>query len=100
MTKGRLRDEMPGVAALIDDLRKGFGEAYIDQIIASGMRGNPVFSASENGRTVGTPVRAGVKVVRDEGGKHCIVVQADGTRTKDTGDAARRAPKKGDIEWK
>ncbi len=99
MTKGRLREEMPGVAALIDDLRSAFGTAYIDKIIARGMRGEPVFSASENGRTVGTPVQAGVKVVRDEFGKHCIVVQADGTRTKHAADGARRLAKQGDIEW-
>lgn len=91
---------MPGAAALIDDLRKAFGEEYIDAIIQAGRAGEPVFSISENGMTVGTPVRPGVRVVRDEAGEHCIVVQADGTRTKHTGDAERRAPKKGDIEWK
>jgi hypothetical protein len=100
MAKGRLRDQMPGAAALIDDLRKAFGEKYIDDLIQAGRAGKPVFSISENGITVGTPVEAGVKVVRNEAGRHCVVVQADGSRKEHNIDAARRVAKKGDIEWK
>lgn len=82
MSKGRLREEMPEVAAWVDDLRKAFGEEYINKIIAAGMRGEPVFSASENGHTIGTPVSTGDKVIKDENGNPYILVEADGTRKK------------------
>lgn len=60
MTKGSMREQMPVVAALIDEMRKTFGEANIDKVIRRGMRGEPVFYASENGHEVGTrpPPRA------------------------------------------
>ena len=59
MTKRSLRDEMPITAALIDDFRAVFGTKYINDIIRRGMRGEPVFSASEAGHSIGTPVPPG-----------------------------------------
>lgn len=61
MSKGSLREHMPTIAALIDDLRQAFGKEYIDKIIRAGISGKPVFFASENGYTVGTPVPVGIR---------------------------------------
>ncbi len=49
-----LREEMPIVAAFIDEMREQFGKAEIDAQIRKGMAGLPVFWASENGHEVGT----------------------------------------------
>lgn len=57
--KGSMREQMPVVAAWIDEMRKAFGAAHIDGVIKKGMRGEPVFYASENGYTVGTPIPLG-----------------------------------------
>jgi len=86
MAKGSMREQMPVVTAWIDDMRKAFGEAYINNIIVAGIRGQAVFSASENGHQVGTPVKAGTRVIRDEKGNHTIVVRPDGTSFKHNGD--------------
>lgn len=59
MSEGSLRDVMPQTAALIDGFRSAFGKEYIDKIIRAGMRGEPVFWASENGHTIGTPTPPG-----------------------------------------
>ena len=56
MSKGSLRGEMPTVTSIIDGFRDAFGKVYIDSIIRAGMRGQPVFYASENGHTIGTPL--------------------------------------------
>lgn len=56
MSKHSLREEMPAVTRIIDGFRAAFGKAYIDGIIRAGMRGQPVFWASENGHTIGTPL--------------------------------------------
>ena len=45
---------MPQCAAFIDKLRDAFGKEHIDGQIRAGMRGEPVFYASENGHTLGT----------------------------------------------
>lgn len=45
---------MPGVAAIVDDLRAAFGVAEIHGQIRLGMNGGGTFLASENGRTVGS----------------------------------------------
>lgn len=69
MSKGRMREQMPEVAAWVDDLRSAFGEEYVNKIIAAGMRGEPVFSASENGHVIGTPVyirEARLKMMKKE----------------------------------
>lgn len=63
MSKGNLRDAMPVVTALIDDLRKTFGVAGIDGQIRRGMKGEPRFWASENGHEIGT---------RDTAAKSCV----------------------------
>lgn len=49
-----LRDSMPGVAAIVDDLRAAFGVAEIHGQIRLGMNGGGTFLASENGKTVGS----------------------------------------------
>jgi hypothetical protein len=54
MAKANLREEMPQVTAFIDRLRNTFGRANIDDVIRRGMKGEPVFFASENGHTIGT----------------------------------------------
>jgi hypothetical protein len=51
---GSLREEMPAVAAFGDELRQAFGREYVDGAIRQGLRGRPVFWASENGREIGT----------------------------------------------
>jgi hypothetical protein len=58
---GSMREAMPTVAAWIDELRAEFGAEGIDAQIRAGMRGEPVFWASEAGHTVGTPVTKGVE---------------------------------------
>lgn len=49
-----LRDSMPGVAAIVDDLRAAFGVEEINGQIRLGMNGGGTFMASENGKTVGS----------------------------------------------
>jgi hypothetical protein len=61
-----MREKMPVVAAWIDSLRDAFGAEEIDAQIRKGMRGEPVFFASENGFTVGTPSPPRVRVQWDE----------------------------------
>lgn len=56
MSKKSLREQMPAVTAFIDQLREVFGKEMIDGQIRKGMRGEPVFWASENGHEVGTPI--------------------------------------------
>jgi hypothetical protein len=36
--KGGLRDEMPGAAALVDELRQMFGQAWVDAALREGLR--------------------------------------------------------------
>jgi hypothetical protein len=54
MAKTNLRDQMPQVTALVDRFRTTFGRANIDDVIRRGMKGEPVFYATENGHTIGT----------------------------------------------
>ena len=70
---GSLREQMPQVAAIIDDLRRTFGQEYIDKIIRAGMKGQPVFFASENGHTLGTPMPQGVRVGTDAHGCRYLI---------------------------
>ncbi len=78
MSKGELRDRMPTVTAIIDGFREVFGKDYIDGIIRAGIKGKPVFFASENGHTVGTPVPVGVRVGRDARGNSYLLDGATG----------------------
>jgi len=52
-----LRDEMPGVAAFIDDLRSAFGKDEINDQVRAGLKGKPTFHATENGYEIGTPFK-------------------------------------------
>lgn len=62
-----LRETMPTVAAIIDDLRAAFGAEAINPSIKGGMAGVPTFYARENGHEIGTPLDlAGRVVVRGE----------------------------------
>lgn len=51
-----LRQQMPTVAAWIDDLRAAFGKELIDIAIRAGLDGQQTFYASEGGQQVGTPI--------------------------------------------
>lgn len=54
-----LRSEMPQVSAWIDDLRSAFGAEVIEAQIRRGLKGEPVFFASENGIERGTRLPTG-----------------------------------------
>ncbi len=96
MAKGSMREQMPVVAALIDELRKAFGADYINGImLAAVKRGEPVFWASEAGHTIGTPLLEGTRVVKDERGTPCVVVEPGGQRHTHIGDIGRRQKIKG-----
>ena len=45
---------MPEFADFVVKLREAFGDATIDEAVARGKAGEPIFFAKENGRTVGT----------------------------------------------
>lgn len=45
---------MPEFADFGVKLREAFGDAMIDEAVARGKAGEPIFFAKENGRTVGT----------------------------------------------
>lgn len=67
-----MRDEMPQIAAAIDELRGRFGKDNIDGLIRRGIRGEPVFYAVEGGQCIGTPLvqpraRAVAKGMQDAG---------------------------------
>lgn len=62
MTKKSMREDMPVVAALIDDLRATFGKEMIDRQIRKGINGQPTFWASENGHEVGTKAERGTVI--------------------------------------
>jgi hypothetical protein len=49
-----LREEMPGVAGWIDELREVFGKDMIDGQIRKGMKGEGTFWAAENGHVIGS----------------------------------------------
>lgn len=93
MAKGSLRDQMPVVTAWIDGLRSAFGAESIDKVIKDGMRGKPVFFASENGHTVGTPVPRGTRVLKDERGNSSIVEDGAGNRFRHVDGVDRPEPR-------
>lgn len=58
-----MREQMPNVAAFIDQMREVFGRDAVDPSIREGMRGKPTFWAKENGYEIGTPIRSELEVV-------------------------------------
>jgi len=80
MAKGGMREQMPVVAAWIDGMREAFGTESIDRQIRAGMKGQPVFYASENGHTVGTKPKPGWRVLKDEKGNSTVVVDGKDKR--------------------
>lgn len=77
MARGSMREQMPTVAAWIDQMRAAFGKEHIDRQIQAGMKGQPVFYASENGHTVGTKPKRGWRVLKDEKGNPTRVVDGE-----------------------
>lgn len=78
--KGSMREEMPVTAAWIDRMREAFGAEHIDGQIRKGMKGEPVFWASENGHTVGTKGSEGWRVIKDARGNRVVAVDGQGKR--------------------
>ena len=58
------REAMPTVAAWIDLLRQAFGEVEINEQLRRGVRGEPVFFATEGGHQIGTPLPKAVGRIR------------------------------------
>jgi len=86
MAKGGMREQMPVVAAWIDGMREAFGTESIDRPIRAGMKGSPVFYASENGHTVGTKPKPGWRVLKDAKGNSTVVVDGENrSETKGAG---------------
>lgn len=99
MAKGSMREQMPIVADWIDRMREAFGAEHIDGVIRRGMRGEPVFFASENGHTVGTPCPPGWRVLKDERGNRTVVMDGDVRVEKQFDDDDRRGKSKGVEAW-
>jgi hypothetical protein len=99
MAKGSMREQMPVVTAWIDQMREAFGAEHIDGVIKSGMRGEPVFFASENGHTVGTPAPPGWRVLRDEQGNRTVVMDGDKQVSNTADDGDRRKNQTGREAW-
>lgn len=88
MASGGMRERMPVVTAFVDQLREVFGREYIDNIIKAGMRGQPVFHATENGHTVGTPnIRLCVRIGKDARGNSIDLDNPDAPREPRRGGA-------------
>lgn len=79
MAKGSMREQMPTVATWIDGMREAFGKEHIDRQIRAGMKGQPVFFASENGHRVGTKGKRGWRVLKDGRGNP-VAVDGQGRR--------------------
>lgn len=63
MTSRNLRESMPLVTTLIDELREAFGTDEINAQIKLGIQGAQTFHASENGIEVGTRFAEPVKYI-------------------------------------
>lgn len=63
MSKGSMRDQMPVTTSVVDDFRSVFGKEMVDGQIRRGMKGEPVFFASENGHTIGTRGREAKSII-------------------------------------
>jgi hypothetical protein len=59
MKQREMKEKMPQVAALIEDLVNAFGKESIHGQIRKGLAGEPTFWASENGHEIGTKVDCG-----------------------------------------
>ncbi len=99
MAKGSMREQMPVVTAWIDQMRAAFGAQHIDGVIKAGMRGEPVFFASENGHTVGTPAPPGWRVLKDARGNRTVVMNGNERVGKQSGGGDRRSNQKGAEAW-
>lgn len=99
MAKGSMRVQMPVVAAWIDQMRAAFGAAHIDGVMKAGMRGEPVFYASENGHTVGTPAPPRWRVLKDDRGNRTVVMDGDKQVDQQAGGGDRRQNQKGVEAW-
>ena len=66
------------VSAWVDEMRAAFGKDEIDGQMRAGMKGAPVFYASENGHQVGTPCYRGKRVGFDPVTKCAIDLKGDG----------------------
>ncbi|MFS2112717.1 hypothetical protein [Herbaspirillum frisingense] len=69
---------MPKTAAFIDSLRLAFGAGYINNVLRRGMRGQPVFHATEGGFELGTPLERGAVAVKFDQYGVSYVVSLDG----------------------
>jgi hypothetical protein len=98
MAKGSMRGQMPVVTAWIDGMRAAFGAEHIDGIIKAGVRGQPVFFASENGHTVGTPAPPGWRVLKDASGA-LVVMDGDKQVIQQADDGDRRRNQQGTDAW-
>ena len=98
MAKGSMREQMPVVAAWIDEMRNAFGAAHIDEVIKAGMRGQAVFYASENGHAVGTLALPGWRVIKDAGGA-LVVMDGDKQVNQHADDGDRRRNQQGVEAW-
>jgi hypothetical protein len=64
-----MRNDMPTISGIVDDLRRQYGLLPIDRQIRRAMRGEPTFFAKENGHTIGTPSKRGtVEIYSDDRG--------------------------------
>lgn len=61
MKQKELKEKMPVVAALIEELASAFGKETIHGQVRRGLNGEPTFWATENGYTIGTPVDSGAR---------------------------------------
>ena len=78
--KGGMREVMPVTAAWIDRMRLAFGADHIDGQIRTGMKGEPVFWASENGHEVGTKDQEGSRVWKETKAGSTVLVDRLGKR--------------------
>ncbi len=61
---GWLREQMPRVAALVDEHRALYGDQHVDACVRAGMRGEPnQFYAVEGGQVIGTVFTAQANMV-------------------------------------
>jgi len=58
---------VPESTAFVETLREAFGQEMIDDLIARGRAGEPVFFVQENGRSIGTKALDDKNVWRVEG---------------------------------